>query len=124
MSNRRNRPISPHATIYRLAWAMAASFTHRLTGMALTMAGSVVLAWYLMAVASGPKEYAKFVVFASSWFGKFVLVGISWSLFQHLASGLRHLAFDLGYGFNLETARRTAIASFASSIILTALFWA
>jgi succinate dehydrogenase / fumarate reductase cytochrome b subunit len=103
---------------------MAASFTHRLTGVALTTAGTLVLAWYLVAVASGPKEYAQFVGFTSNWLGKFLLVGISWSLFQHLASGIRHLAFDLGYGFKIGTARRTAIATFVSSITLTALFWA
>jgi succinate dehydrogenase / fumarate reductase cytochrome b subunit len=123
MSNVKNRPVSPHATIYRVAWAMTASFTHRITGVVLTTIGTLVLTWYLVAVASGPQAYAQFGKFATSWLGRLILMGISWSLFQHIASGIRHLIFDLGYGFQVEVARRSAILTFVSSIVLTTIFW-
>lgn len=123
MPNQTNRPVSPHATIYRVAWAMTASFTHRVTGVVLTTIGTLILTWYLVAVASGPQAYAQFGKFVACWPGRLILVGVSWSLFQHMASGIRHLMFDLGYGFQVQVARRTAIMTFVSSIVLTALFW-
>lgn len=102
---------------------MAASFVHRLTGLALSVVGVLVLTWYLWSVASGPQAFDAFASFAGSWFGKFVLIGLTWSLIQHTASGIRHLAMDLGFGFAVPTARVTALSTFLFAAALTGLIW-
>ncbi len=113
----RQHPLSPHITIYRWPITMAASITHRATGMALT-AGTLFLAWWLIAVASGPDAYATFACAAAHPIGEIVLFGFLWSLFFHLLNGIRHLAWDLGYGFKVPTAKLTAALVYAGSVAL------
>src|SRR5882757_3153001 len=100
----RGRPLSPHLQIYRWPLTMAASITHRATGMALAT-GTLFLAWWLIAAASGPAAYAVFTNVATSLIGEIVLFGFVWPLSFHLLNGIRHLAWDLGYGFKVTTAR-------------------
>jgi succinate dehydrogenase / fumarate reductase, cytochrome b subunit len=113
------RPLSPHLQIYRWPITMAASITHRATGIALA-AGLVLLAWWLLATATGPDAYGLFARLASSVVGEIVLFGFLWSLAYHLLNGIRHLAWDIGYGFRVPTARITAVLVFAGSLLLAA----
>src|SRR3954469_25219148 len=82
------RPLSPHLQIYRWPLTMAASITHRATGMALA-AGTLFLAWWLIAAASGADTYAVFADIAGSILGEIVLFGFVWSLTFHLLNGVR-----------------------------------
>jgi len=118
------RPISPHLQIWRWGPAMAASILHRVTGNGLAVAGLGVLVWWLGALASGPEAYAAFMGHATSWYGLVVLVGISWTYFGHIASGLRHYVLDTGAGFELETNNRWSVITIIAGIALTAAFWA
>lgn len=118
------RPISPHLQIWRWGPAMAASILHRVTGNGLAVAGLGVLVWWLGALASGPEAYAAFMGHATSWYGLVVLVGISWTWFGHVASGLRHYVLDTGAGFELETNNRWSVITIIAGIALTAAFWA
>jgi succinate dehydrogenase / fumarate reductase, cytochrome b subunit len=93
-----NRPLSPHLFIYRFAYTMALSILHRATGLLLS-AGLVVLVVFLASVAQGEASYAGFRVFAAS-----LLI----AFFYHLANGIRHLFWDLGYGLERAQARRSA----------------
>ncbi len=102
---------------------MVVSILHRATGIALSVAGLAVLAWWLMALARGPDSYGEFAKAAHSPIGFIVLVGLSWSFFQHLLSGLRHLVMDSGSAFELETNKRFAILTIIGSLILTILLW-
>jgi succinate dehydrogenase / fumarate reductase cytochrome b subunit len=111
------RPLSPHLQIYRWTITMASSITHRATGIALA-AGSLFLAWWLIAAASGPDAYAVFARAAANPIGEIVLFGFLWSLSFHLLNGIRHLAWDVGYGFKVPTARRTAALVYAGSLLL------
>lgn len=111
------RPLSPHLQIYRWPITMAASITHRATGIALA-AGLVLLAWWLLAAAIGPDAYGQFGRLASNIIGEIVLFGFLWSLAYHLLNGIRHLAWDIGYGFRVPTARITAVLVFAGSLLL------
>lgn len=101
---------------------MVVSTLHRLTGIALT-AGTLLLTWGLVALASGPEAYGVFAGFLSSILGKIVLVGFTWALFQHLMSGLRHLLMDTGAGLQIETSRKLSLLTFVGSFGLTALVW-
>jgi succinate dehydrogenase / fumarate reductase cytochrome b subunit len=111
------RPLSPHIQIYRWPITMAASITHRATGIALT-AGTLFLAWWLIAAASGPDAYAVFAAVAGHPVGKIVLFGFLWSLAFHLLNGIRHLAWDVGYGFKVPTAKLTAVIVYVASLLL------
>lgn len=111
------RPLSPHLQIYRWPITMAASITHRATGIALA-AGMVLLAWWLIAASTGPDAYGVFGRVAGNLFGEIVLFGFLWSLCYHLLNGIRHLVWDAGYGFHVPTARLTAALVFAASLLL------
>ncbi|MBV9420280.1 MAG: succinate dehydrogenase, cytochrome b556 subunit, partial [Alphaproteobacteria bacterium] len=109
------RPLSPFMTIYHWPVTMATSITHRFTGMGLA-AGFVILAWWLISVANGGA--AEFVNLASTPLGQVVMFGLAWCLAYHLLNGIRHLAWDLGYGFSKEAANLNSILVIAGSIVL------
>jgi succinate dehydrogenase / fumarate reductase cytochrome b subunit len=103
---------------------MAISIVHRATGIALSLAGLAVLSWWLMALSKGSDAYATFEKAAHSWIGIVVLVGLTWSFFQHLLSGIRHLVTDTGAGFELGINKTSAILTIVGSVGLTAALWA
>lgn len=120
----RERPISPHLTIWRWGPHMAVSILHRITGVGLTIAGLGVLTWWLVASSGGTDGYATFSKHASAWYGLVVLIGLTWAFFQHLFSGIRHLVMDTGMGFELKANKAGAVATIVGSIAATALLWA
>jgi len=124
MASTRPRPLSPHLTIWRWGPAMAVSILHRATGIALSLVGLAILAWWLMALAQGPQAYAAFANAAHSPIGLIVLVGLTWSFFQHLLSGIRHLVTDSGAAFELGVNKTSAILTIVGSVLLTVLLWA
>lgn len=120
----KDRPVSPHLTIWRWGPHMVVSILHRITGAGLTIVGLAVLVWWLMAVAGPAEGFATFTKAASHWFGKLVLVGLTWAFFQHLFSGIRHLVTDTGMGFELRSNKLSAIATIVGSIAATIIIWA
>ncbi|MBE9555961.1 MAG: succinate dehydrogenase, cytochrome b556 subunit [Proteobacteria bacterium] len=118
----RSRPLSPHLQVYRLQWTMLLSITHRITGVGLAM-GGVLLVWWLMALASGPEYFAFVQALLASTIGRLMLLGWTWAMFYHLCNGIRHLCWDAGWGFELDTARNTGLFVLAGSILLTVGSW-
>ena len=116
------RPLSPHLTIYRPTLSMTMSIVHRATGIVL-YAGSLLLAWWLLAVAAGPTAYATFQSAASSFIGRIVLFGYTWALIHHMLGGLRHLIWDTGHGFDAVERERLVRANLVGSIALTIILW-
>jgi len=114
---RRERPRSPHFTIYRWPVTMATSITHRVTGLGLS-AGTLLIAWWLVSIQFGPDLYIPFSNFVGSIFGQVILFGFVWALAYHFCNGIRHLAWDLGYGFNVRTAHWTGILVYVLSVLL------
>ncbi|XUY26539.1 succinate dehydrogenase, cytochrome b556 subunit [Agrobacterium sp. rho-8.1] len=117
-----NRPLSPHLQVYRLIPTMLASIVHRITGAALYF-GTVLVAWWLIATASGVDAYSWVQWAMNSIIGKLVLIGYTWALVHHMLGGLRHFMWDLGHGFDKHFTTKIAKASFVVSICLTALIW-
>jgi succinate dehydrogenase / fumarate reductase cytochrome b subunit len=115
----RARPLSPHFTIYRWPVTMVTSIVHRATGLALS-AGTVVLCWWLVAIASGPDAFNQFINLASTPLGAVIMFGFVWSLSYHLLNGIRHLAWDLGYGFAVPTANLSGVIVITGSVLLAA----
>ena len=118
-----NRPLSPHLTIWKWGPHMALSILHRITGSGLATVGAIGLVWWLMAAASGPKAYETFLHHATSWYGYVVMIGITWSFFQHLLSGLRHFVLDMGAGYELKTNKSWSLLIPFLSIAITAILW-
>jgi succinate dehydrogenase / fumarate reductase cytochrome b subunit len=118
----RARPLSPFVTIYKWTPTMASSITHRVTGVALA-AGTVIIAWWLIATASGPDSYAPFVAVASSLIGQIILFGFTWALSYHLLNGIRHLAWDLGYGFDPKFSNVLSVFIFIFSVVTAIAFF-
>ena len=102
---------------------MLVSILHRATGTALTFAGLAVLTWWLVALAGDPSGFATFSKAAHHPVGLIVLIGLTWSFFQHLLSGIRHLVTDTGAGLELSANKMSANATIVGSIILTAALW-
>ena len=123
MAATRPRPLSPHLTIWRWGPHMVVSILHRATGIALSVAGLAVLTWWLMAVAKGGDTYATFDKASHSWIGIVILIGLSWSFFQHFFSGIRHLVMDSGAAFELHVNKVAAILTMVGSVVLTVVLW-
>ncbi|SFV37679.1 succinate dehydrogenase, cytochrome b556 subunit [Hyphomicrobium facile] len=120
---RPERPLSPHLQIYSPLINMVMSILHRITGAAL-YAGSLLLAWWLIAAASGPDYYNYVSSWFATWAGKIILLGYTWALMNHMLGGLRHLLWDTGHGYNLKTIDILCWGSLAASFLLTAIIWA
>ncbi len=120
--SRRSRPLSPHLQVYRLMLTFVMSGLHRISGAVLYF-GMPLIAWWLIAAASGPNAYAYFEWFAGSLIGRLVLFGYTWALLHHVLGGIRHLIWDIGLG--LEPAEREflALATIVGSVALTLVVW-
>jgi len=117
-----NRPLSPHLQVFRPLITMVMSIAHRITGAALYF-GTILVAWWLMAAASGPEQFAIVDGFFGSLFGRLILFGYTWALVHHMLGGIRHFFWDMGAGFELSTANRVAWATIIGSVMLTILIW-
>lgn len=118
------RPLSPHLSIWKWQVHAVVSMTHRITGNAMALGAMWLFLWWLVAAATGPAAYARFMAVATGWFGMLVGIGFTWVFFQHLASGVRHLVMDTGEGLDLTSSRTLATACFVFSFALTIVTWA
>ncbi len=116
------RPLSPHLQVYRLQITSTLSILHRATGVALS-AGTLLLAWWLAAAASSDAAYATVSAVMRSWIGLLVLFGWTASLWYHFCNGIRHLAWDAGYGYDLPTTHRSGWLVVGATVGLTVLTW-
>lgn len=116
------RPLSPHLQIYRWSWTMAMSIAHRATGCAL-YGGTVLIAAWLVAAASGPTAFETAQWIAGSILGRLVLFLYSFALLHHMVGGLRHFVWDMGKGYELQTRMNLAKYSVFVSGGLTLLVW-
>lgn len=117
-----SRPLSPHLSIYRPQLTSALSIMHRITGVALNI-GTLLLAWWLIAAATGPESFAVVQGFLGSWFGMLILFGWTWALMYHLCNGIRHLVWDAGYWLELPQVYLTGWIVVGASFGLTLLVW-
>lgn len=121
MASRIERPLSPFLT-YRWTLTMVMSIVHRITGVAL-YAGTLLMAWWLIATASGPGAYATLQAFTGSWIGRIIVFGYTWALLHHMLGGIRHFIWDLGYGFGPSEREWLTRAALIGSITLTIVVW-
>lgn len=99
------------------------SILHRITGNAMAMGAMLLFLWWLIAAATGPAAYQAFMSVATGWFGILVGVGFTWTFYQHMCSGIRHLVMDTGQAMALDTSKATATSTIIVSILLTIATW-
>ena len=120
--NDSKNPLSPHLQIYRWHISSLLSITHRISGVINLIALILIFCW-LLVLSFGESNYELFLSTINSFFGKYILIGFTWSMIFHLLSGIRHLIWDMGYGFEIKTANISGIIVIISSLALTIIFW-
>ena len=120
--NDSKNPLSPHLQIYRWQISSLLSIVHRITGI-LNLLGLIFISVWILSAGLGENLYECFSFLLKSFFGKFILIGFTWSMSFHLLSGARHLVWDLGYGFEIKTANISGIIVIIFSFALTIIFW-
>ena len=120
--NDSKNPLSPHLQIYRWHISSLLSITHRISGI-INLFALILIFFWLLFLNLGESNYELFLLIINSFFGKFILVGFTWTMSFHILSGIRHLFWDLGYGFEIKTANISGIIVIISSLALTIMFW-
>jgi len=120
--NDSKNPLSPHLQIYKWHISSLLSITHRISGVINLLALILIFFWLLVLII-GESNYELFLSIINSFFGKFILISFTWSMSFHILSGVRHLVWDLGYGFEIKTANISGIFVIISSLVLTIMFW-
>ena len=116
------RPLSPHIQIYKPQLTSVLSITHRASGVALA-AGSLLLVYWLTALASGAEAFEAARARIGSWLGRMVMFGFTLALFFHLGNGIRHLFWDAGKGFELRDAYSSGRAVVVVAVVASLLVW-
>ena len=120
--NDSNNPLSPHLQIYRWHISSLLSITHRISGIINLIALTLMFCW-LLVLSLGESNYEIFLPIINNFFGKFILIGFTWSMCFQILSGIRHLAWDLGYGFEIKTSNISGIIVIVFSLAITISFW-
>ena len=121
MTDNKN-PLSPHLQIYRWHISSLLSITHRISGL-INLFSLILIFFWLIILSLGESNYELFLLAINSFIGKFILIGFTWSMSFHILSGIRHLAWDMGYGFEIKTANISGILVILSSLVITIIFW-
>ena len=120
--NDSKNPLSPHLQNYKWHISSLLSITHRIAGI-INLLALILIFFWLVFLSLGESNYELFLISINSFLGKFILIGFTWSMIFHLLSGIRHLVWDFGYGFEIKTANFSGVIVIISSLILTIIFW-
>jgi len=117
-----NNPLSPHLQIYKWQISSLLSITHRIVGVINILAITLICIWTLSLLV-GENSYEITQLFLRSLFGKFIIVFLCWTFSFHILNEIRHLIWDMGYGFDLKVTKITGILAFLGSFVLTILLY-
>jgi succinate dehydrogenase / fumarate reductase cytochrome b subunit len=115
-------PLSPHLQIYRWHLSMILSIAHRIIGVVNSIAIILICLWTI-SLLFGEENYEITKILFQSLFGKLLIISLSWSFSFHILSEIRHLIWDLGYGFDLKISKITGIITIIGSLALTVLIY-
>ena len=117
-----NNPLSPHLQIYKWQISSLLSITHRIVGVINILAITLICIWTLSLLV-GENSYEITQLFLRSLFGKFIIVFLCWTFSFHILNEIRHLIWDMGYGFDLKVTKITGVLAFFGSFVLTISFY-
>ena len=115
-------PLSPHLQIYKWQISSLLSITHRIVGVINFFAITLICFWSLFLLL-GEESYEIIHMLLNSFFGKFIAISLCWTFSFHILNELRHLFWDLGYGFDLKISKITGVLALVGSFILTIVFY-
>lgn len=115
-------PLTPHLQIYKWQISSLLSITHRIIGV-VNVIGITLICFWVISLLFGQASYEYIKLFLQSFFGKFIIVGLCWSFSFHVLNEIRHLFWDLGYGFDLKVAKITGVLSLLGSFILSVIIF-
>ena len=115
-------PLSPHLQIYGWQISSLLSITHRIIGVVNTVAISLICLWTIF-LLFGEQNYEVMKNFLQSFFGKFLIISLIWSFSFHILNEIRHLIWDLGYGFDLKISKITGVITIVGSLTTTILIY-
>jgi len=118
----KNNPLSPHLQIYSWHISSLLSITHRIVGVVNIIAIIFICLWTIL-LSLGQSNYEFIEIFSQSFFGKFFIIFLSWSFSFHMLNEIRHLAWDMGYGFDLKISQITGIITIFGSFIFAILIY-
>ena len=118
----KNNPLSPHLQIYKWQISSLLSITHRIVGVINILAITLICIWVL-SLLLGESNYEITQVFLKSFFGKFIIVFLCWTFSFHILNEIRHLVWDMGYGFDLKVTKITGVLAFVGAFVFTILFY-
>jgi succinate dehydrogenase / fumarate reductase cytochrome b subunit len=110
-------PLSPHLQIYRWQISSVLSITHRIIGIINAIAIILICLWFI-SLLFGDENYKIIIIFFQSFFGKFFVISLSWTFSFQILNEIRHLAWDIGYGFDLKTSKITGVITIIGSFVL------
>ena len=117
-----NNPLSPHLQVYKWQISSLLSIAHRIVGIINIVAITLICFWTL-SLLLGENSYEITKVFLKSFIGKFIVISLCWTFSFHILNEIRHLIWDLGYGFDLKVSKITGILALVGSFILAAIFY-
>ena len=117
-----NNPLSPHLQIYKWQISSLLSITHRIVGVINIFAITLICFWSL-SLLLGENSYEITEIFLKSFFGKFIAVSLCWTFSFHILNEIRHLTWDIGYGFDLKISKITGVLALVGSLVLTIIFY-
>ena len=115
-------PLSPHLQIYRWQISSLLSITHRIVGIINIIAITLICIWTI-SLLFGEQNYEVIKNFFQSIFGKFIIISLNWTFSFHILNEIRHLIWDLGYGFDLKNSKITGLMTIIGSLVLTILLY-
>ena len=115
-------PLSPHLQIYRWHISSLLSITHRIVGIVNIIAITLICIWTI-SLLFGEQNYEVIKNFFQSIFGKFIIISLNWTFSFHILNEIRHLIWDLGYGFDLKISKITGLMTIIGSLVLTILLY-
>ena len=118
----KNNPLSPHLQIYRWNISSLLSIAHRIVGVINILAVTTICIWSLLLLL-GSENYQSINFFLSTFFGKFIAVSLCWTFSFHILNELRHLIWDLGYGFDLKVSKISGVFALFGSFVFAILFY-
>ena len=113
-------PLTPHLQIYKWQISSLLSIAHRITGVINAIAISLICIWFLLTINN---EKILFENILNSFFGKFISISLSWTFSFHILNEIRHLIWDVGYGFDPKISKITGYVTLITSFLLTIIIY-
>tara|TARA_Y200000002_G_scaffold324606_1_gene286328 strand:- start:781 stop:1212 length:432 start_codon:yes stop_codon:yes gene_type:complete len=117
-----NNPLSPHLQIYKWHITSLLSIAHRIVGV-INFLAIILICFWTLSLLLGENSYTSTKIFLESFLGKFIAISLCWTFSFHILNEIRHLTWDLGYGFDLKVSKITGFLVLVGSFFFTVLFY-